>query len=471
MKDAPLALTFADVSLVPLRSGVASRSDVDTSSRFSRSIELAIPIVSANMDTVTMAPMAIELARLGGLGVLHRFLSVEEEAAEVRTVKRAWNLVVDDPYAVSPDLEAGAARALADGNGVSGLLVVADERLVGIVTGRDFEAAAPGMRVAEVMTPRERLVVAPRDVAVEDARRLMLDARVEKLPLVDGERAAGLITLRDIRQREAFPQATLDGSGRLRVAAAIGVRGSYLHRAEALVEAEVDALVLDIAHGHAEHALRVVREVKDAWPHVDVVAGNVATVEGYRDLVEAGADGVKAGVGPGFACTTRIVAGTGVPQWSVVAECADAARELGVPLNSDGGIREPGDVAKAIGAGADSVMIGSLFAGRPESPGRVVRRDGRRYKVYRGMASTAAAASRLAIEGRGDALDQYVAEGAEMQFELKGPVAESLRELVGGLRSAMAYADALTIADFQRKARFVRQTDAGRRESHPGRGD
>jgi IMP dehydrogenase len=429
MKDAPLALTFADVSLVPLRSGVASRSDVDTTSRFSRSIALAVPIVSANMDTVTMAPMAIELARLGGLGVLHRFLSVEEEAAEVRTVKRAWNLVVDDPYHVAPDLDAGAARALADENGVSGLLVVEGERLVGIVTGRDFEAAAPGMRVA------------------------------------------GLITLRDIRQREAFPQATLDDAGRLRVAAAIGVRGSYLHRAEALVEAEVDALVLDIAHGHAEHALRVVREVKDAWPHVDVVAGNVATVEGYRDLAEAGADGVKAGVGPGFACTTRIVAGTGVPQWSVVNECADAARELGVPLNSDGGIRDPGDVAKAIGAGADSVMIGSLFAGRPESPGRVVRRDGRRYKVYRGMASTAAAASRLAIEGRGDALDQYVAEGAEMQFELKGPVAESLRELVGGLRSAMAYADAASIADFQRKARFVRQTEAGRRESHPGRGD
>jgi IMP dehydrogenase len=471
MKDAPLALTFADVSLVPLRSRVGSRSDVDTSARFSRSIRLALPIVSANMDTVTASPMAIELARLGGLGVLHRSLSVEDEAAEVRTVKRAWNLVVEDPYAVAPDVPAEEARQAAADRGVSGLLVLEDGTLGGIVTGRDFAAAGPGARVADVMTPRDRLVTAPAGVTVDEARRLMLAGRVEKLPLVDGARAAGLITLRDIRQREAFPLASLDEQGRLRVAAAIGVRGSYLERAEALVEAGADALVLDIAHGHAEHALRAVREVKDAWPPVDVVAGNVATVEGYRDLVAAGADGVKAGVGPGFACTTRIVAGTGVPQWSVVDECAGAARELRVPLISDGGVREPGDVAKAIGAGADTVMIGSLFAGRPESPGRVVRRDGRRYKVYRGMASTAAAAARLAIEGRGDALDQYVAEGAEMQFELKGPVAEAVQELVGGLRSAMAYADSTTIEEFQRRARFVRQTDAGRRESKPGVGD
>ncbi|HTF59269.1 MAG TPA: IMP dehydrogenase, partial [Actinomycetes bacterium] len=284
-------------------------------------------------------------------------------------------------------------------------------------------------------------------------------------------RLAGLITLRDIGLRERWPQATRDGQGRLRVAAAVGVRGGYLARAQALLEADVDALVVDVAHGHADHTIEAVRELKATWPEAEVVAGNVATADGFADLAQAGADAVKVGIGPGFACTTRLVAGVGVPQLTAVLDCAEVARDMGVPLIADGGIRHPGDVAKAIAAGASTVMIGGLFAGRPESPGEVVRRKGREYKVFRGMASLGAAAARLEIEGRGDALDQYVPEGEEMEFPLKGPVAGIVNELVGGLRSGMSYIDATTIPETWDKATFVRQTQSGRLEARPGSPD
>ena len=470
MTEIRTGLTYDDVLLVPRRSRVRSRQDVSTRSSFTPGIVLEVPIVSANMDTVTTAPMAVAMAQLGGIGVVHRFLPIEAEAAEVRRVKRYLTHVVAEPYAVEPGLTLAQARAEADRLAVTGFLVVDPERrLLGLLTARDMLAGRDGDRVEDLMTPRERLVTAAPGIALEDARRLLTASRIEKLPLVDGDgRVSGLVTLRDLAVADRYPRATRDALGRLCVAAAIGIRGDYLERASALVGAEVDALVLDIAHGHADASIEAVAELKGAWPDVEVVAGNVATGEGVRDLAAAGADAVKVGIGPGFACTTRLVAGVGVPQLSAVLECAAAARETGVPLIADGGIRRAGHVATAMAAGASTVMVGSLFAGREESPGDVVRRRGQLFKVYRGMASRSAAAARLAIEGRGDSLDQYVAEGEEMEFPLRGSVAEVVDELHGGLRSGMSYVDAASIAEFWEKARFVRQTEAGERESHPG---
>ncbi|MDX6631027.1 MAG: dehydrogenase, partial [Gaiellales bacterium] len=426
MQELPLALTFDDVLLVPRRSRLRSRADASTATRLTRRIALEIPVLSANMDTVTTAPMAIALAQLGGIGVLHRFLSVEDEVAEVTRVKRFRTRVISDPHTIAPDATLAQARSEAERLGVSGLLVVdGDGRLVGILTTRDVRAGDGGNAVADHMTPRERLVTGQPGINADDALALLHRHRIEKLPLADaGGRVVGMVTLRDLEQEARYPQATRDAEGRLRVAAAIGVRGGYLERAEALLAADADALVLDIAHGHADSALEAVRELKRRFPQAEVIAGNVATADGVRDLAAVGADAVKVGIGPGFACTTRLVAGVGVPQLSAVLTCAAAARESGVPLIADGGIRRPGDLAKAIAAGASSVMVGSLLAGRSESPGDVVRRRGRLYKVYRGMASRGAAGARLAIEGRGDALDQYVPEGEEMEFPLRGPVDE-----------------------------------------------
>jgi IMP dehydrogenase len=469
MDEPRLGLTYDDVLLVPRRSRVRSRRDVTTRSRLTPGIELEVPVVSANMDTVTTAPMAIAMAQLGGIGVLHRFLPIEEEAAAVRRVKRYLNTVISEPYLVPPSLTVAEARAEAERRNVTGFLVGDGRRLSGLLTARDLRAGESSDRVEELMTPADRLVTAPAGIALDEARRLLHTHRIEKLPLVDEHGGvAGLITLRDLALVEQFPLATRDGQGRLRVGAAVGARGDFLERAEALVAAEADALVLDIAHAHADTAVEAVRELHDAWPDVEVVAGNVATAEGFHDLVAAGADAVKVGIGPGYACTTRLVAGVGVPQLTAVLDCAPAARETGAPLIADGGVRRPGDVAKAIAAGASTVMVGSLFAGRAESPGDVVRRRGQLFKVYRGMASRSAAAARLAIEGRGDDLDQYVAEGEEMEFPLRGPVAEVMEDLVGGLRSGMSYVDAETVEQFWTKASFVRQTEAGERESHPG---
>ncbi|HEY3614914.1 MAG TPA: IMP dehydrogenase [Gaiellales bacterium] len=470
MQELPLALTFDDVLLVPRRSRLRSRGDVSTRTQLTRRIALEIPVLSANMDTVTTAPMAIALAQLGGLGVVHRFLSVADEVAEVTRVKRFRTRVIADPHTVEPGTSVADARAETERLGVSGLLVVAaDGRLLGILTTRDLRAGDGVGTVADHMTPLDRLVTGEPGITPADALALLHRHRIEKLPLADADgRVAGMVTLRDLEQEARYPQATRDAEGRLRVGAAIGVRGGYLERAEALLEAEADALVLDIAHGHAESALDAVRELKRRFPEAEIIAGNVATAEAVRDLAAAGADAIKVGIGPGFACTTRLVAGVGVPQLTAVLNCAEAARESGVPLIADGGIRRPGDLAKAIAAGASTVMVGSLLAGRTESPGDVVRRRGRLYKVYRGMASRSAASARLAIEGRGDALDQYVPEGEEMEFPLRGSVSEVIAELVGGLRSGMSYLDAETVHEFWDNAQFMRQTEAGQRETHPG---
>ena len=462
------AISYDDVLIVPRRSRVRSRKEVSTRSRFTPRIELDVPLVSANMDTVTTAPMAIAMAQLGGIGIIHRFLSVADQAAEVAKVKRFLSEVVVDPYTISPDRTLGEARAEAGRLGVTGLLVTDRARhLLGVLTARDMAAGTDSDPISGLMTSAEQLITARPGVDLDQARKLLHDHRIEKLPLVgDAGRLAGLITLRDLALREQYPGATRDGQGRLAVGGAVGARDD-LGRAEALVGAGADVLVLDIAHGHADHALDAIRQLKANWPDIELVAGNVATTDGFQDLVAAGAEAVKVGIGPGFACTTREVAGVGVPQLTAILNCAAVARATGTPLIADGGIRRPADVAKAVAAGASTVMVGSLFAGRVESPGEVVRRRGREYKIFRGMASRAAIAARLRLEERGEALDQYVAEGDEMEFPLTGPVAEVAHELAGGLRSAMSYLNAIVIPEFWQNATFVRHTEAARREGAP----
>lgn len=471
MEGVPLGLTFDDVLLVPRRSPVESRAEVDTRTRLARGIDLYVPIVSANMDAVTESEMAIAMAREGGLGIIHRFLPVDQQVAEVRRVKRAESIVIEQPYTIRPDQTLREAVAFLEEHGSAGLLVVQDGRLVGIVTARDLLFEEDLDRpVREVMTPRERLVTAPPGISMEEAKRILHAHRVEKLPLVDGDgRLVGLVTSRDIRARSQYPHATKDERGRLRVGAAVGVRGDYLERAAALVEEGVDVLVVDVAHGHSEAVLRAVRTLRRHFPEVPIVAGNVATAEGTVDLIEAGADAVKVGVGPGSTCTTRVVTGAGVPQLSAILECARAARPRGVPIIADGGIRSSGDITKALAAGASAVMLGNLLAGTEESPGATVIRNGRQYKTYRGMASLWATARRRSLDSPVDEEDigQIVAEGIEALVPYRGKVADVLRQLVGGLRSGMSYCGARNVPELWENARFVRITPAGLRESLP----
>ncbi len=471
----PLALTYDDVLLVPCRSSVASRRDVDTSTRLTRDLRLNIPIVAANMDTVTEARMARAMAREGGIGVIHRFMPIEQEAAEVQRVKRPEQAVGGRHlHTIAPTRSLGEAITLMGRHNVNSLLVVGEnERLLGIVTSRDvLFAEDPSQPVERIMTGGEHLVTAPVGTRLEEARRILHEHRLEKLPLVDDTgHLRGLITARDVLRLTEHPKAARDGQGRLLVGAAIGAVGDYMERAQALVDAEVDVLVVDIAHGHSEHALIATRSVKDAFPNVQLISGNVATAEGTRDLVEAGADGVKVGVGPGAACSTRIVAGVGVPQLTAVFDCVAAAAELGVPVIADGGVRSSGDLTKALAAGAETAMIGSLLAGTEESPGRTVVRNGARYKVYRGMASQGAADARRQRETSQDVLDELAAsvvpEGVEAVVEYRGSLADVLYQQVGGLRSGMSYLNARSLDDLRRNARFVRMTDAGRAESQP----
>jgi IMP dehydrogenase len=468
--DIPLALSYDDVMLVPRRSGIRSRREVDTSTRFTRRLRLHVPIVAANMDTVTESAMAIAMARVGAIGIVHRFLGVEQQAREVARVKRAEALVIEDPHTISPGETLEAARRAMGEHGVSGLVVVAaGRRVAGILTSRDLQMADGARTVAEAMTPRDRLVTGRADTPGGDALSVMRRARVEKLPLIgDDDVLAGLVTMKDLLQHAERPESTTDDRGRLAVGAAIGVRGDYLERARALVAAGVDVLVLDVAHGHADGAVDAVGAVRAAvGDAVEVVAGNVATPEGALDLVAAGADGVKVGVGPGSVCTTRLVAGVGVPQLSAVMACVEACRAHDVPVIADGGIRYPGDVAKAVGAGAETVMIGGLLAGTPESPGVVVTRDGRKVKVFRGMASAPAAEARRRAEEDDEEFFPVVPEGVETVVPLRDPASHVVRTLVGGLRSGMSYSNAMTITDMHERARFVRITPAGLNESHP----
>lgn len=470
-----IGLTYDDVLIEPRHSTIASRRDVDPSTRLSRHIDLAIPIVSANMDTVTESGLAIAMARAGGIGIVHRFLSIERQVAEVRRVKRHRAWVIEDPWAIGPDATVGEARQMMARHGVDGLLVTeADRRLIGILTVRDLRFADDRALVRDRMTPRDRLICGPAGIDAAGARRLIDEHRIEKLPIVDADgRLAGLMTATDLGT-EPRSRPTLDGKGRLRVGAAIGVVGDYLERAVALAEAEVDVLLIDIAHGDSDHTLRTVDAVRRRLGDIELIAGNVATATGTEMLVRAGVDAIKVGVGPGSICITRIVAGVGVPQLTAVLDCARVAARSGVPLIADGGIQAGGDITKALAAGAATVMIGNLLAGTTESPGLVVTRGDRKFKVARGMASTEAAAWRLAREDpeRGwadweDELSEVVPEGVEAAVPYRGDAGAVLHQLVGGLRSGMSYCNARTIEELRRNAAFVQITPAGRRESGP----
>jgi len=468
--DIALGLTFDDVLLVPGASEIMP-SAADTRTMVTREIGLNIPILSSAMDTVTEADMAIVMAQLGGLGVLHRNLTVEQQSAAVRQVKRFESGMVVNPITIAPDQTLAEARTLMERHRISGIPVVEKSgRLVGIVTHRDVRfAERPGQPVSELMTS-QNLATVPAGVSQEEARRLLHQRRIEKLLVVDDAyRCIGLITVKDIEKAVMYPTATKDATGRLRVAAATTVGDSGFERTEALIDAECDLIVVDTAHGHSRMVALAVERIRKLSNSVQIVAGNVATAEATRALIDAGADGIKVGIGPGSICTTRVVAGVGVPQLTAVMESAEAAAKSGVPVIADGGLRTSGDIAKALAGGASCVMVGSLLAGTEEAPGETFLYQGRTYKSYRGMGSVEAMARGSADRYfQQDIKDQLklVPEGIEGQVPYKGAAREVIHQLVGGVKAAMGYTGAATIADLQKRARFVRITNAGLRESH-----
>ena len=468
--EIPLGLTFDDVLLQPLESSVLP-SQADTRTQLTREIPLNIPLVSSAMDTVTEADMAIALAQLGGIGVLHRNLSVEEQAAAVRAVKRFESGMVVNPITMTPDQTLAQALELMKANRISGIPIVEKSgKLCGILTNRDVRFAEnPKQRVSELMT-RENLAVVGLGTSQEVAQRILHQRRIEKLLVVDDrEHLVGLITVKDIEKAVAAPHATKDGEGRLRVAAATTVGDAGFARSEALIGAGCDCIVIDTAHGHNTEVARSVERVKTLSNSIQIVAGNVATADAAKALVDAGADAVKVGIGPGSICTTRIIAGVGVPQLTAIMETAKAASKSGVPVIADGGIRTSGDIAKALAAGASAVMVGSLLAGTEEAPGETFLYQGRAYKSYRGMGSVGAMARGSADRYfQQDIKDQLklVPEGIEGQVPYKGPVREIVHQLVGGVKAAMGYTGSETIRDLQKRARFVRITNAGLSESH-----
>jgi IMP dehydrogenase len=462
----PEGLTFDDVLILPARSGVVP-AQADTRTSLSRGIALNIPIVSAAMDTVTESHLAIALAREGGIGIIHRNMPIERQAEEVDRVKRSESGMIVDPVTMDPDQRIADALEVMKRFRISGVPITRGGRLVGILTNRDLRFETNhDQPIANVMT-KENLITVPVGTTLEEAEQILHKHRIEKLLVVDDNYVLkGLITVKDIQKKLKYPDAAKDSQGRLRVGAAIGAGSDFLERAQELVARKVDVLAVDTAHGHSERVLEVVRAVKAKLPNVQLLAGNVATYEGARDLIELGADGIKAGIGPGSICTTRVVTGAGVPQITAIAECARATREAGIPLIADGGIKYSGDVTKAIAAGADCVMIGSLFAGTEESPGETILFQGRTFKSYRGMGSTSAMSVSSADRYGQEQNAKLVPEGIEGRVPYKGLLAEMVFQLVGGLKSGMGYCGAATIAELHQKAKFLRITSAGLRESH-----
>lgn len=464
-------LTFDDVLLIPAYSEVLPR-EVNLRTRFSKNIELNIPIVSAAMDTVTEATMAIALARQGGIGVIHKNMSIQAQAAEVRKVKRAENGMIDSPVTISADSTVGDALNLMAENRIGGIPVVEDDgRLVGIVTNRDLRFQNDNSRkIAEVMTSKGLITITEDKRDREYVRNILQENKIEKLPVVDQDgKIVGLITFKDITKEQIHPNACKDSKGRLRVAAGIGITADAVERVKALVAEGVDAVVLDSAHGHSKGVLDKLKEIKTIFPQLDVVVGNIATAEAAKDLVAAGADGIKVGIGPGSICTTRIVAGVGVPQLTAIYNCACVAREAGVPVIADGGLRYSGDVVKALAAGGDCVMCGSMFAGTEEAPGETIIYNGRKFKTYRGMGSLdamAAGSKDRYFQDKETETKKLVPEGIVGRVPYKGTLEETVYQLIGGLRSGMGYCGAHNLAELK-NAKFTKVTASGMTESHP----
>jgi IMP dehydrogenase len=463
----PIGLTFDDVLLLPSKSDVLPR-DVDISTKLTRNITLNMPIISAAMDTVTEANLAIAIAREGGLGIIHRAMSPQKQALEVDKVKKSEYGMIIEPITISPDALISEALELMERYRISGVPVTIKGKLVGILTNRDlrFETNFK-KKVSEVMT-KERLITAPVGTTLEKAKKLLHEYKIEKLPIVDDEfNLKGLITIKDIEKRKKYPNACKDMPGRLRVGAAVGVGEEALHRVELLVKADVDIIAIDTAHGHTKAVIETLKEIKKRFD-IDVIAGNVATSEGAEDLIKAGADAVKVGIGPGSICTTRMVAGAGVPQLTAIKNCYEVASKSNIPLIADGGVKYSGDITKALAAGAHCVMVGSLFAGTDESPGEIILYQGRSYKVYRGMGSLGAMeqGARDRYGQAGVEKEKLVPEGVEGRVPYKGPLSRSIHQLVGGLRSGMGYTGCSNLEELRKNARFIQITNAGLRESH-----
>jgi IMP dehydrogenase len=465
-------LTFDDVLLIPKRSPIISRSQTNLKTRLSRNINLNIPVISANMDTVTESPMAIALAREGGIGIIHRFMTIQDQVDEVLKVKRSESVMIEQPYTISIDSTVGYAKKIMHDFGISGLLIEKDKKLAGIITKRDllFETNFEN-NISSVMS--KDVVFAEMGTTIEKAKYILHKNRIEKLPIIDKDKhIIGLITSQDILKMEEFPNASKDKKGRLLVGAAVGVKGDYLERTEALLDAGADVMVVDIAHGHSDNAINCVHLIKKAFKDCELIAGNIATGQGTEDLIRAGVDAVKVGVGSGSICITRVITGSGVPQLTAILDSVKIAKEYDIPVISDGGIRNSGDLTKALAAGSSSVMVGSLLGGTDESPGKTLVKNGKKYKIYRGMASFYASLGRkYREEGQqiieSEDLNDYVPEGVEAMVSYKGSVVEIIRQLVGGLRSGLSYCGAKTINEMQQNAEFVRITTAGYIESQP----
>jgi IMP dehydrogenase len=463
-------LTFDDVLLIPGRSSVLPR-DVELKTILTDKLKLNVPLISAGMDTVTEGDMAISMARQGALGIIHKNMSIEEQADQVDKVKRSESGVITDPFYLTPENQVFDAEHLMGKYRISGVPIVNNEenqKLVGILTNRDLRFIQDySIQISEVMT-KEELVTAPVGTTLDQAEKILQKHKIEKLPLVDEEgKLKGLITIKDIEKVIEFPHSAKDEHGRLLAGAAVGVTADTMLRVKKLVEADVDVIVIDTAHGHSESVLKQVREVRDNYPDLTIIAGNVATAEATKDLIEAGASIIKVGIGPGSICTTRVVAGVGVPQITAVYDCATEARKHNVPVIADGGIKYSGDIVKALASGAHAVMLGSMFAGCTESPGETEIFQGRRFKVYRGMGSVGAMKSGSKDRYFQEENKKLVPEGIEGRVPYKGPIGDTIHQLLGGLRSGMGYCGAATLTDLRERAQFIKMTGAGLRESHP----
>ena len=469
-KFAKEGLTFDDVLLIPAKSEVLPR-DVDLTVELSKTLKLNIPIISAGMDTVTEVEMAIAMARQGGLGIIHKNMSIEQQAEQVDKVKRSESGVITDPFFLTPEHQVYDAEHLMSKYRISGVPIVnnvEEQKLVGIITNRDLRFIQDySIKISDVMT-KENLITAPVGTTLEEAEKILQKYKIEKLPLVDDQGVLkGLITIKDIEKVIEFPNAAKDSKGRLLVGAAVGVTTDTMLRVKKLVEANVDVIVVDTAHGHSRGVLETVRKIRDTYPTLNIIAGNVATAEATRDLIEAGANIIKVGIGPGSICTTRVVAGVGVPQITAIYDCATEARKYGVPIIADGGIKYSGDIVKALAAGGHAVMLGSLLAGVSESPGETEIYQGRRFKVYRGMGSVGAMEKGSKDRYFQEDNKKFVPEGIEGRVPYKGPLADTIYQLVGGLRAGMGYCGTKNLEELREKTQFVRMTGAGLRESHP----